>query len=63
MSKYLPDETASFNPSNADEIDALLHKYGPEGVYEMAQVLMRAAEKDMDDAIHETLQNRPMLRN
>jgi hypothetical protein len=44
----LPKEVVSFNPSVAESVDMLLFKYGPEGVYEMAQVLLKAACDDMD---------------
>jgi len=60
---FLPDEVVSFNPSNADEVDSLLCKYGPEGAYEIAQVLIKAATEDVDTAVHETLTNQPMFRN
>jgi hypothetical protein len=43
----LPKEVVSFNPSVAESADMLLFKYGPEGVYEMAQVLLKAACDDM----------------
>jgi len=46
----LPTEVISFNPSEAEDIDSLLRKYGPEGAYEIAQVLMKAAFEDVDYA-------------
>jgi hypothetical protein len=43
----LPKEVVSFNPSEAESVDMLLHKYDPEGVYEMVQVLLKAVCDDM----------------
>lgn len=45
---WLPSEQLCFNPSVPEQVDGLLHKYGPEGVYATAHVLMRAACDDMD---------------
>jgi hypothetical protein len=44
----LPNEAVCFNPSNEDEVEALLQRFGPEGVWEIAQVLQKAALDDMD---------------
>jgi len=45
---YLPNNIVSFNPSNTESVNNLLDNYGPEGVYEMAQVLLKAAHEDME---------------
>lgn len=44
----LPREIIAFNPSNANDIEMLLHKFGPEGVFEIAQILLKAANDDIN---------------
>lgn len=50
---WLPNETISFNPSEDDDVDKLLHKYGPEGVYEIAEKLKKVAIDDFVSAMNE----------
>jgi len=42
--------TVSFDPNDPKSVDALLSKLGPEGLYEIANVLRKAAEEDVDSA-------------
>jgi hypothetical protein len=44
-----PNETVSFNPSDKASIEALLDKYGPEGVFEIASALNLAVARDIHD--------------
>ena len=46
----LPTEVISFNPSDPDSVDVILSKYGPEGAFEIAEVLKQAALADVDCA-------------
>lgn len=52
---WLPCEVVSFDPSNAESVDRLLSKFGPEGLYEIARVLMQAADNDISAATAESL--------
>jgi len=45
---YLPNDIVSFNPSDIESVNNLLNKYGPEGLCEIAQVLLKAAHEDME---------------
>lgn len=49
-SSYLPNRVVSFNPSNGGDIKELLHEVGPEGMFEIAGVLMKASQADIDGA-------------
>lgn len=40
----LPEEEIKFNPSDPKSVDELLGKFGPEGLYEIADVLKKAAD-------------------
>ena len=35
------------------DVDALLNKYGPEGLYDLAQKLLDAANEDVSDSIND----------
>lgn len=50
-SEQLPNEVVYFNPSEPKSVDRLIYKHGPESVYEIAQVLIKAACDDMDIAV------------
>jgi len=47
----LPNKVVSFNPSDPESLNLLLGKYGPEGLFEISDVLKRVALKDMEAAI------------
>ena len=49
-STYLPDALIQFNPTKLSDIDAVVFKYGPEGAYAIAQVLIKAAFENMESA-------------
>ncbi len=49
----LPDEIISFNPSDKGSIDKLLSKYGPEGVWEISDVLRKICMEDMTGAMED----------
>lgn len=36
-----------------DEVNEMLSKYGPEGLYQIAHKLMKFADKDMSDAMND----------
>ena len=36
------------------DFEAMLHKYGPEGLYEIAYILKEIADKDVADAMKDT---------
>jgi len=55
VKSHLPDEVIFFNPSNSKSVDALLSKYGPEGVFEIAEVLKKYAMEDVDAAMDYSL--------
>jgi hypothetical protein len=52
-SSRLPDEVVSFNPTSDDDIEKLLCKFGPEGLFEMSWRLRDAAQDDIDSALEE----------
>jgi len=41
----------SYMENDADYFEALLNKYGPEGLYTIANKLKEIADKDVDDAL------------
>jgi len=47
----LPNEMVSFNPSDVKSVKHLLAKYGPESLYEIANVLRSVALEDIENAI------------
>jgi len=48
----LPDEVVSFNPSSDKDLEKLLSKVGPEGLYEISWKLQKVAQADMDSAMN-----------
>ena len=48
ITSCLPDSTISFNPSEPESVDAILSEFGPEGAYEIAQVLLKAVDADIN---------------
>lgn len=49
------DKNRESNPFDFSDIDfeLLLNKYGPEGLYELADRLKNIADKDVSDALNE----------
>ena len=45
----------SFEPHDSDSVDSLLSKFGPEGLYEIADILKKAADDDMSQAYHDSI--------
>lgn len=43
----LTGEVISFNPTDSRDVDKLLSQFGPEGLYEIADILEKAADEDM----------------
>ena len=56
IQRFLPNEMISFNPSDPQSVDRILSKYGPEGAWEIAEVLQNAARFDMDSAMADSLE-------
>lgn len=48
---WLHSEKITFNPSKDEDIDALLSRFGPEGLYAIADRLKEAASADVEQAI------------
>ena len=47
--------TVTVNPYNPESVDKLLGRVGPEGLYEIADILKRAADKDVEGAYYESI--------
>lgn len=50
---WLPKESVSFNPSDSNDLQALLEKYGPEGLIEISDVLRDAASTHICEACND----------
>ena len=44
----------SFDPSDPKSVNELLSKHGPEGLYEIAGVLLKAADEDVSSALKDS---------
>jgi len=53
QTNYMPDETISFNPSQPADVEALLSKFGPEGLWEIGNLLIGIANDDIHEAMQE----------
>lgn len=40
-----------------EQVDQLLNKYGPEGLYKMAEILIAAADEDINEAYNQSFDN------
>ena len=51
----LPHSVIEFNPSDPKSVDTIISKYGPEVAYEIARILIKAADDDVSAAVRETM--------
>lgn len=53
LSKFTQNADGDRNIIPDDLVNELLSKYGPEGAYELADKLVNAADKDINDALND----------
>jgi len=51
----LSGRTITFEPHDPKSVDSLLGEFGPEGLYEIAEILRKAADEDMDAAYRDSI--------